>query len=73
MNGNIDMRESKLNNWYCHKVLIAYRLLKFANLSKEMQALVQATISKLSLEQMKRQLRAAFDGARPFPRRAFPR
>ena len=41
--------------------VLAYRVLKSANLSNEKQTLVRATISKLTLEQMKKQIRAVFD------------
>ena len=43
--------------------VLAYRLLKSANLSSEKQALVRATISKLTLEDMKKQIKAIFDSS----------
>ena len=43
--------------------VLAYRLLKSANLSSEKQALVRATVSKLTLENMKKQIKAIFDSS----------
>ena len=41
--------------------VLAYRLLKSVNISEEKQTLARATISKLSLEDMKKQIKAIFD------------
>ena len=41
--------------------VLAYRLLKSANISAEKQALVRATIASLTFEDMTKQLRAIFD------------
>lgn len=41
--------------------VLAYRLLKSANLSSERQTLVRATIGELNLEDMKKQIKAIFD------------
>ena len=41
--------------------VLAYRLLKSANVSEEKQTLARATISKLTFEDMKKQLKAIFD------------
>lgn len=41
--------------------VLAYRLLKSANISSEKQALVRATIANLTLDDMTKQLRAIFD------------
>ena len=41
--------------------VLAYRLLKSANVSEQKQTLARATISKLTFEDMKKQLKAIFD------------
>ncbi|GAB1599884.1 hypothetical protein Ahia01_000265900 [Argonauta hians] len=43
--------------------VLAYRLLKSAKLSSEKQALVRATVSKLTLADMKKQIKAIFDSS----------
>ena len=41
--------------------VLAYKLLKAANLDQEKQSLIRATINALSLEEVKKQIRAVFD------------
>ena len=41
--------------------VLAYKLLKAANLNEDKQLLIRATISSLSVEEVKKQIRAVFD------------
>ena len=41
--------------------VLAYRLLKSANISKQKQTLAHATISKLTFDEMKQQIKAIYD------------
>ena len=43
--------------------VLAYRLLKSANVSDERQQLARATLSELTYENMKKQLKAIFDNS----------
>ena len=46
--------------------VLAYKVLKNANLSNEKQQLIQATVMSLTYENMKKQLKAIFDSSTSF-------